>query len=96
MENQENNAQNSHPKPSDDPQNLVETIVPSTETEESTTTEVNASKPAENIQPETEKAPDDTLKSEDEESEDTKTAETDSNEKDNEQNEGDNIETVAP
>lgn len=40
MENQDKDASKSHPNPSDNAQSLVETIIPSSDTEESKTTEV--------------------------------------------------------
>ncbi|MCZ4221973.1 hypothetical protein [Pedobacter rhodius] len=88
MENQDKNTVKPHPKPSDDAQSLVETIIPSTEDKASTTTQVE--------QPEikeSEKAVDKEKDTDEEElpgNTDEKEAEKHGND------EGDKIETVAP
>ncbi|MFC3559749.1 hypothetical protein [Pedobacter jamesrossensis] len=76
MENQDNNPQKAHPKPSEDAQNQVETIVPSTETEESKTTEI---KPLE--KPDTEKSAEEKTETEQDASTKVNTESTNTDEK---------------
>ena len=88
MENQDIKPQvsnsNPHPKPADDAQSLVETIIPSTEEKESTTTkaEQTGDKPGKD----TAKEKEDDGKAEEKNTENGKDG----------QDEGDKIETVAP
>ncbi|GGI24298.1 hypothetical protein [Pedobacter mendelii] len=86
MENQENNTekQKPHPKPSDDAQSQIETIIPSTESEESTTTKVE-NQEVKNTEPEQEPA-DKVEKEETKEKPQPKS----------ENDKGDEIETVSP
>jgi len=102
MENQDKNTNNPHPKPSDDAQAQVETIIPSTETQESKTTEVKPVK-QEDISDKAEDknngAASQEKKDEVTDSDDLTDAEdTEANaeEKTDESDEADQIETVAP
>jgi len=97
MENQDIKPQvsnsNPHPKPAEDAQSLVETIIPSTEEKASTTTKVEqADDKSENA---TDKEKEDDGEQTDVNSEEINIETTDEASKDA-HNEGDKIETVAP
>lgn len=97
MENQDIKPQvsnsNPHPKPADDAQSLVETIIPSTEEKASTTTKVEQTDDASETT--TAKEKEEGSKKDDVESKENDTKTNASAGKDG-HNEGDKIETVAP
>jgi len=92
MENQDIKPQvsnsNPHPKPADDAQSLVETIIPSTEEKASTTTK--AEQTGDKPEKDTAKKKEDDVKAEEN---DTEATAEDGKDADDE---GDKIETVAP
>lgn len=100
MENQNKDINKSHPKPSDDAQSLVETIIPSSQTKESKTTEikpvagekVEQKKEAQEVEKENEVA----AKPEIDDTADEQVEETDAKEEKKQDDQGDKIETVAP
>lgn len=92
MENRDKNT--NHPKPSDDAQSLVETIIPSTEDEASTTTKVESE-----VKESEEKNTEAGNEKSDEVKPDTKDSNEGEGSKQDEQKKndaGDKIETVAP
>lgn len=100
MENQDKETNKPHPKPSDDAQSLVETIIPSSQTEESKTTEVKPGigekverkKETQEVEEENEA----TAKPEVDDIADGQVEKTDAKQEKNQSDEGDKIETVAP
>ena len=100
MENQDKETNKPHPKPSDDAQSLVETIIPSSQTEESKTTEV---KPVvgEKVEQkkevqEAEKENQAAAETEVDDIANGQVEKTDAKQEKNQSDEGDKIETVAP
>ncbi|MFC4212690.1 hypothetical protein ACFOWA_15950 [Pedobacter lithocola] len=102
MENLDNNTeeQKAHPKPSDDAQSQIETIIPSTESEASTTTKVKEQHSEEPKS--TEKEEDADLEQNEEPKQDSETEQneeskpnSDTTENNDEEDKSDDIETVS-